>query len=88
MGATMETTIQDHGGALFEVKFEMGADSVPTLHSMRVLDELYRPVGPNIADLMGAMFVMPLPGIMEPFLSQVSEQIHDSRGIEPGCEAV
>lgn len=88
MGATMETTLQDHGGTLFEVQYTWGSDNVPEIASLRVLDADYRPAGPNLAPFLDTMLIMVAPGEATPFLSLVSEQIHDSRGIAPGCEAV
>ena len=84
----METAIQDHGGTLFEVQFRMCADGVPEVASLRVLNDQYSAVGPNLAEFMASMMVMVAPNVVTNFLSLVSEQIHDSRGIGAGSEAV
>ncbi|TXH15260.1 MAG: hypothetical protein E6R03_07475 [Hyphomicrobiaceae bacterium] len=75
----MAMCIHDHLGTLFHVSYEMGDDGVPDIMSVQATDAAYRPVGPDLQQALEHTFVVVAPGVLECFLSLVTESIHASR---------
>ena len=77
----MQQCIHDHFGTLFGVDYTIEDDGIPNITSVRALDVTYTPAGPDLSRALGHMLVMTSPGVVDCFLSLVTESIHASRKI-------
>lgn len=85
----MKSAIVEREGAMLRVCFEPATPpELPTLLSVHVCDDQYRPVGPNIALMLSSTYVMSnlRPGPNgEPtadatsFMSSIMEEVNGSR---------
>lgn len=72
--------IFEHMGVMLHVEYTPGFDGVPTINSVRVTDERYRPIGPNLAEFLNTTVVLypeESDGTREatPVLSLITEEL-------------
>ena len=62
--------VVDRSGVLFEVNYTKDVQCI-FLNSVRVLDERYRPVGPNLASFLLETYTLVEPAVAENVLSTI-----------------
>jgi hypothetical protein len=73
--------IYEHEGVMLRVDYEPGADGIPTFNDVRVLDADYRPVGPNLTNMLDSTLLMSPPDALGEhsamtFLSAIVEELY------------
>lgn len=76
----MKTQVIDHSGVLMQVAYE--PEEPITFVSVHVLDENYRPIGPNIMPLLDGMVVMLTSKEATPFFCTLSDECMESTRIK------
>lgn len=77
--------IFEHEGVMLRVDYDPGDDGVPTFHEVRVLDSEYRPVGPNLTNMLDSTLLMSPPDALGgysamTFLSAIVEELYVGEG--------
>lgn len=69
--------LYEHGGVTLHVQYSVGEDSIPTIETVRVLGDSYRPCGPDLVDFLQPMVLMHSAAEGEAMLSVIAGELYE-----------